>query len=188
MSEPTPELYAPRSSTSQNAMKQMCSENHGWARINVSLESVGSWQLSWFGGSTFGASERSSDKVERYRKFSFYRSAPLGLGPQRGLKRHDLQESDVRHCYLAVGLVRSGLTRFFHLCYPEPRNSYRGYNLLCGSQKCAPLNASLVGYLWGKVGLRMCGDCTHESHDQLFRSTNKLEETRQAGCVAHRVL
>ena len=60
------------------------------------------------------------DKVERYRKFSFYRSAPLGLGPQRGLKRHDLQESDVRHCYLAVRLVRSGLTRFFHLCYPEP--------------------------------------------------------------------
>ena len=103
----------------------------------------------------------------------------------KSIKRHDLQESDVRHCYLAVGLVRSGLTRFFHFMLS---GALWGYNLLCGSQKCAPLNASLVGYLWGKVGLRMCGDCTHESHDQLFRSTNKLEETRQAGCVAHRVL
>ena len=50
------------------------------------------------------------------------------LGPQRGLKvkRHDLQESDVRHCYLAVGLVRSGLTRFFHFMLS---GAYRGYNL-----------------------------------------------------------
>ena len=36
-------LSAGRIGARRGAMQQMCRENHGWARISVSAESVGSW-------------------------------------------------------------------------------------------------------------------------------------------------
>ena len=36
-------LLAGRIGARRGAMQQMCRENHGWARISVSAESVGSW-------------------------------------------------------------------------------------------------------------------------------------------------
>ena len=82
-------LSAGRIGTRRGAMQQMCRENHGWARTTVSAELVGSRGLSCDIG---GAREGTAILI----------STPLG--PQRGLKRHDLQESDVRHCLSRWGL------------------------------------------------------------------------------------
>ena len=83
-------LSAGRIGARRGAMQQMCRENHGWARTTVSAELVGSRGLS-------------CDIAEGHGKVpQFLISTPLG--PQRGLKRHDLQESDVRHCLSRWGL------------------------------------------------------------------------------------
>ena len=84
-------LSAGRIGARRGAMQQMCRENHGWARTTVSAEPV--------------SSQGSSCDIRGAREgtaICFLISTPLG--PQRGLKRHDLQESDVRHCLSRWGL------------------------------------------------------------------------------------
>ena len=82
-------LSAGRIGARRGAMQQMCRENHGWARTTVSAELVGSRGLSCDIG---GAREGTA--------ISYIHTARAS----EGLKRHDLQESDVRHCLSRWGL------------------------------------------------------------------------------------
>ena len=60
-------------------------------------------------------------EFEGYRKFI---STPLG--PERGLKRHDLQESDVRHCLSRWGLREAAPHgSFTYSCIPSLQRASR---------------------------------------------------------------
>ena len=53
--------------------------------------------LSWLAVGVRVRTSEGHGKVPHFLKWT-------PLGPQRGLKRHDLQESDVRHCLSRWGL------------------------------------------------------------------------------------